>query len=257
MSQPRRARLWPVLFVALILGTCSTPARAQEMTPGGPQVPVDRLFPPSTALFITRASAPADDPALGGHVPGLRADRPASGPDRGDGAVSSDSGNTAVEASTGARSDGPVSRLYLALASGREAAGGGRRSDSGESAATPGQGLRSPVPPRDFQPPAGPTRRFPILGSMYVSYVGLQVADVLSTARALERGGREINPLLPFASNRGAMLAMKGATAAATIYLSEKVAKRSRVASIVMMAAINSAYAAIVAHNYRVARALR
>ncbi|MFB3855620.1 MAG: DUF5658 family protein [Vicinamibacterales bacterium] len=113
----------------------------------------------------------------------------------------------------------------------------------------------APIAPRDGHAPGSrQSPRFPVLGSMYASFVALQAADVLSTSRALERGGREMNPILPFASNKAAMFAVKAASATLTIYLSEKIARRNRVAAIVMMAAINSAYTAIVAHNYRVAR---
>lgn len=43
-------------------------------------------------------------------------------------------------------------------------------------------------------------------------------------------------------------------TTAATILLEDLVRKKNRTAAIVLMAALNSAYANIVAHNYRAGR---
>ena len=49
------------------------------------------------------------------------------------------------------------------------------------------------------------------------------------------------------------MLTVKAATAGVTIYTVEKLWRRNRIAAIATMLAVNSAYAAIAAHNYRVA----
>jgi hypothetical protein len=46
-------------------------------------------------------------------------------------------------------------------------------------------------------------------------------------------------------------LAVKVGATAATIYLTERLWRRNRAASIVLMAVLNGTYAAIVAHNYR------
>jgi hypothetical protein len=46
-------------------------------------------------------------------------------------------------------------------------------------------------------------------------------------------------------------LAVKAGATAATVYLTERLWRKNRVASIAVMAALNGAYAAIVAHNYR------
>ena len=92
------------------------------------------------------------------------------------------------------------------------------------------------------------------LRGMYVSFAALQVMDVQSTFRALENGAREGNPVMGgFVSNRGALLAMKAGITAATILFAERAAKKNRVGVIVVMAALNSVYATVVAHNYHVA----
>jgi hypothetical protein len=118
--------------------------------------------------------------------------------------------------------------------------------------ATPGRAAEpAPSRPASLVAPARP--RFPLLGSMYASFVALQVADVHSTSRALGAGAREANPMLPFAGNTAAMYGVKAASSAATIYLVNRIARQNRTAAIVLMAAFNSAYSVIVAHNYRLA----
>jgi hypothetical protein len=44
---------------------------------------------------------------------------------------------------------------------------------------------------------------------------------------------------------------VKAGVAASTIVLADKMARGNRVGAIVLMAALNSAYAVVVAHNYR------
>lgn len=96
-------------------------------------------------------------------------------------------------------------------------------------------------------------KRGAALSTLYVSYAALQALDAASTFRALDNGAVEANPLLKgVASNRGAMLAVKAGTTAATLYLTERLWKKNRTAAIALMVCANSAYAAIVAHNYRV-----
>ena len=48
-----------------------------------------------------------------------------------------------------------------------------------------------------------------------------------------------------------AFVAAKVAASAATFYVSERLWRRHRVAAVVLMLAVNGAYAAIVANNYR------
>ena len=94
--------------------------------------------------------------------------------------------------------------------------------------------------------------------SLIVSFGALQMLDAHSTMKALGAGGRESNPAMgAIASNRTALLAVKAGTAAATAYLAERISKRHPKRAVVLMTVLNSAYVAIVAHNYRVARAGR
>jgi hypothetical protein len=99
-----------------------------------------------------------------------------------------------------------------------------------------------------------PTDRPPMtLNALCASFAALQVADIATTYRALGNGAREANPVMGgFTSNKAAFIGFKAATTVGTIYLARKIGVKNRVASTVLMAAVNSAYAIIVAHNYRV-----
>lgn len=91
-----------------------------------------------------------------------------------------------------------------------------------------------------------------ILIPLYVSFASLQMLDAHSTIRALDAGGVEQNPLMKGVADKpAALIALKAGVAVTTIALAEKVRRRSRVGAIVLMAALNSAYATVVAHNYR------
>ena len=95
----------------------------------------------------------------------------------------------------------------------------------------------------------------PLRVSLYVSFAALQALDAHSTLKALSGGAHEANPLMQnVAGNPGALLAVKAGTTAATIFFAEHLAKKSPIASLAVMVAMNSAYATIVAHNYRVAQ---
>lgn len=91
--------------------------------------------------------------------------------------------------------------------------------------------------------------------SMYVSFAALQIMDAVSTRKALSGGAREANPVMGgIARNSAALFAVKAGTAAATTWFAEKLAKNHPRRATIMMAVLNTAYAAIVAHNYRVAQ---
>lgn len=90
------------------------------------------------------------------------------------------------------------------------------------------------------------------LGPLYVSMIGLHVLDVHSTWQVLSTGGSESNPLVrSFVGSPAGVVAIKAGSSAAVIYAAEKMWKHNRTAAVVMMVGINSAYAAVVAHNYR------
>jgi uncharacterized protein DUF5658 len=91
-----------------------------------------------------------------------------------------------------------------------------------------------------------------VLMPLYASFASLQMLDAHSTLRAMRAGGVEQNPLLRgLADKPAALVALKAGVAVSTIAVADKVRGRSRVGAIAMMAALNSAYTVVVAHNYR------
>jgi hypothetical protein len=91
-----------------------------------------------------------------------------------------------------------------------------------------------------------------VLVPLYISFASLQMLDAHSTMRAMRGGAVETNPLMRGIADRpAALVAVKAGVAVSTIVLAEKMRGKSRVGAIVLMAALNSAYATIVAHNYR------
>jgi hypothetical protein len=89
---------------------------------------------------------------------------------------------------------------------------------------------------------------------LYVSFATLQMLDAHSTIRALDAGGVEANPLMRGVADRpAALVALKAGVAASTIVLTDRLRRRNKVGAIVLMAALNSAYAVVVSNNYRAA----
>lgn len=93
-----------------------------------------------------------------------------------------------------------------------------------------------------------------LLRSLYVTTATMQALDVHSTFAALNRGGSEVNPMMDgLTKHRVAFGAVKAGVAASSIYAAHRLAKHNRVAAIALLIAINSAYAVVVSHNYKVA----
>ncbi|MFI5177503.1 MAG: DUF5658 family protein [Vicinamibacterales bacterium] len=92
-----------------------------------------------------------------------------------------------------------------------------------------------------------------LLSSLYASTAIMQGLDLHSTFTAFDRGAVEANPMVaPIASHPAALIVAKSAVAATTIYAAHRLSKRNKAAAIGMLVAVNSAYAVVVAHNYRV-----
>ncbi len=108
-----------------------------------------------------------------------------------------------------------------------------------------------PLFPVDDDQPRRPAALMPLYGSL----IALQGLDVHSTRQALEAGDGEANPAMrPLAKNSAAFLAVKAGATASVIWVSEKMWKKNRKASIILTTAVNAALAAIVANNYRLNR---
>jgi len=60
--------------------------------------------------------------------------------------------------------------------------------------------------------------------------------------------------MAPIAGNRAAFLALKAGSVAGVVWAGEKLWRKNRVGAIVFMAAMDSAMAAVVAHNYATVR---
>lgn len=101
--------------------------------------------------------------------------------------------------------------------------------------------------------PADRASRPAALAPLYASYVALQVLDIHSTKRGLAGGASEANPALKgLVGNTAGLVALKSATTAGVIFGTERLARKHRVASVVLMTVLNSAMTFVVTHNYRV-----
>jgi len=91
--------------------------------------------------------------------------------------------------------------------------------------------------------------------AMYAGLGVLQALDIFSTRRAVAAGARETNPLLGSAAkNTTAMLAVKGASTALSIYFAERAWKRNPKGAMILMAVVNGVTAAVVARNMQNAK---
>jgi Domain of unknown function (DUF5658) len=99
--------------------------------------------------------------------------------------------------------------------------------------------------------PASPGRPA-ALPSLYISFAVLQGLDAHSTMTAVSAGGREVNPAVKgLLTQPSSFVAAKIAATAGTVYLTERLWKKHRVAAVALMVAVNAMYGAIVARNYR------
>lgn len=101
---------------------------------------------------------------------------------------------------------------------------------------------------------AGPKGSSAGLKALYGSYGALQTLDMVSTIKARQQGARELNPMMT--GSYGQATATKALLAAATMGGVKAMEKKSRVAALVTMIALNVATAAVVATNYRNSRQL-
>jgi hypothetical protein len=114
---------------------------------------------------------------------------------------------------------------------------------------------RPPVPPATSRVDRGSSR---LLNSLYASTAVMQALDVHSTLSVLGNGGVEANPMMSgLTRNKAAFIAVKAAVATSTILATRQIAKRNKVAAVVTLVAINSVYAIVASHNYRVANSLK
>jgi hypothetical protein len=107
----------------------------------------------------------------------------------------------------------------------------------------------------DAEPIDTPASRPAMLAPLYTSYAMLQALDVYSTRRALNKGASEANPVMRgLSGNPAQLITVKAVATVVTIVAGERLWKKHRVGSVLLMAGVNSAMGWVVAHNYRVAR---
>ena len=95
-----------------------------------------------------------------------------------------------------------------------------------------------------------PAQRPAALGTLYVSFVGLQVADGFLTWNLLHSGASELNPVVsPVLGNPFALTGFKVVGTAATIFLVERLRHKHPRAAVWTMVAINVGMGLAVLHN--------
>ena len=93
-----------------------------------------------------------------------------------------------------------------------------------------------------------------LLRSLYVTTAVMQALDVHSTLSALNNGAIEANPLMTQVSKNKAMfIALKAGVTVSTVMAARNMSRRNKVAAVATLLAINSAYALVIHHNYKVA----
>jgi len=140
-------------------------------------------------------------------------------------------------------------------------AGTAMASDPAETAATPNAPALSTAITHAAKEAAAsmawtvdrPVRRPGALAALYGTYAALQALDFYTTKHAIGAGSTEVNPLMK-GGNSAAMMAVKAAGGAATIYFTERAWKKNRAGAIVLMTVLNGATAAVVARNAQHAR---
>lgn len=121
----------------------------------------------------------------------------------------------------------------------------------------PAAALASALRPAPVPMPEAMERRRPrALVPLYSGLVALNALDVHSTYAGLSTGrAREANPLMkPFVGNSAAFVAVKAGLTATTIWMTERSRKKHPKRALVGLIVSNAALAAVVAHNYRVAK---
>ncbi|MEO8481886.1 MAG: DUF5658 family protein [Acidobacteriota bacterium] len=125
------------------------------------------------------------------------------------------------------------------------------------NAITPSVIAASDIPASAFRP-ARIQKRSSLMTALYASTFTMQALDVHSTLKAFGAGAREANPLMAnVTKNKLAFVALKAGIATSTVLAAHSMSRTNKIGAVMTLVAINSAYAMIVDHNYRVARNLR
>ena len=99
----------------------------------------------------------------------------------------------------------------------------------------------------------------PVRVGLLATFAALQVLDVVTTTKAVNRGGYESNPFVGGMASRPALfISVKAAITLWTAFSTEKLAKSGQPAGAVIgLMAGDAAYGWVVAHNYQVLNTLK
>jgi len=97
-----------------------------------------------------------------------------------------------------------------------------------------------------------------LMTSLYATTVLVQGLDAHSTLKAISVGATERNPLMhALTSSPPAFVALKAGAAVGLVFAGRRLARHNKVHAAIALIAIDSAYALIAMHNYKVAARLR
>ena len=115
--------------------------------------------------------------------------------------------------------------------------------------------LRIELRPADTRRPPESKRPAALL-PLYGSLAALQGLDIHSTRRGMASGKtREANPLMGgVVDNGAAFIAVKAAATLGAVWCAEKLWKKHPKRAVAFAVVLNAAMAAVVAHNYRLAK---
>lgn len=97
-----------------------------------------------------------------------------------------------------------------------------------------------------------------IYHSLEVTYIGLNVLDVVSTYKVIENGGYEANPIMAkFVDNKAAFIGVKAISTTAFLGACRIIKKDKPKLAFVMLLAGNVGYGFLVNHNYQLSITLK
>ena len=113
------------------------------------------------------------------------------------------------------------------------------------------QSAAADVQPRLDVHSSTPATRGAIFTTLEASHIALQGLDLAGTLWALDNGLVEANPVMRgLTAHPAALVAVKAAATGGTVLLARRLARQNRMAGIILMAAVDSAYTFVVVRNF-------
>lgn len=89
--------------------------------------------------------------------------------------------------------------------------------------------------------------------SLEMSYISLNVLDLMLTFQSLDRGANEANPLVrPYIHNKPLAIVIKGGVTTGILWTFSKIKKDHRKAAFIGLTVLNLFYGAVVGNNLRI-----